>query len=225
MAASPSLSVERARMDTSFTFPTERFKGFSDAVFAIAITLLVLKFALPPLPAKPTVQEEAGALLAIWPQYLVYAIGFFMIGTIWLNHSAQFRYVDKITHGIAFANLVLLFFVVLVPLPTAVLERFGITRVAVSAYGLTLTAIAFSFALLRIQVVAAHPSAVLRGQLLNLVLLPAFPIMTLVGYFRPIAGLIGFALLVVVTMLPRTLRLVAATGRSAAESEKRTQTM
>ena len=212
-------------MDTSFTLPTERFKGFSDGVFAIAITLLVLKFALPQLPLKPTAQQEANALLVIWPQYLVYAIGFFTIGVMWLNHSAQFRYVEKITHGIAVANLLLLFFVAFVPLPTAVLERFGLTRVAVGALGLTLSAIALSYLLLHLQVLAAHPSAKERWPVQNIVMILMYPILTLVAYFfSPIGALVGFALLAVVAMLPHTVRATAATGRSAAESEGRLET-
>ena len=210
-------------MNTSFTLPTERFKGFSDAVFAIAITLLVLKFALPALPAKPTVQEEANALIAIWPQYLVYTIGFFTIGTMWLNHSEQFRYVDKITHGIAFANLVLLFFIVLVPLPTGVLERFGLTRVAATSFGLTLTAIALSFILLHFQVRAAYPFATHRLHAMNVALVILYPILTAVAYFRPIVAIVGFMVLVVLAMLPHTVRQIAAAGQIAAESESKSE--
>jgi len=211
-------------MDTSFTLPVERFKGFSDGVFAIAITLLVLKFALPPLPLKPTVAQEANAVLVIWPQYLVYAIGFFTIGIMWLHHSAQFRYVEKITHGIAVANLVLLFFVVFVPLPTAVMERFGLTRVAVTVYGLTLSAIVLSYLLLHFQVLAAHPSARERWPARNIGMILLYPALTVVAYFSPITALVGFALLAVLALLPHAVRLTAATGRSAAESEGRLET-
>ena len=193
-------------MNDRFTYPVERFKGFSDAVFAIAITLLVLKFALPAsLPAKPTVSEEVGALIAIWPQYLTYFVGFSTIGVVWLNHSALFRNADNITHGIMIANLLLLFFVVLMPLPTAVLERFGLTRVSVVCYGLTLTAIAFSYVLLRSHFLAAHPSERTYRPALGLLTVPLFPIMTIVAYFKPLIGLLGFAVATIIAMLPRTI--------------------
>lgn len=198
-----------------FTIPVERFKGFSDAVFAIAITLLVLKFALPGLPPKPSIQVEISALITEWPQFLVYAVGFFTIGAMWINHSAQFKYVDKITHGMAIANLVLLFFVAFVPVPTAVLQVFGHTRVAVVLYGLTLTAIVLSYFLLHVQVLANNPTARERWPWLNLVLMGMYPLVTVLGYFHPLAAVIGFAILALVALSPHAATHAAAAGLSS----------
>jgi uncharacterized membrane protein len=189
-----------------FTFSQERLTFFSDAVFAIAITLLVLKFTVPPLPAKPTESQQAAALLAMWPQFLVYFIGFATIGIVWLNHHAQFRHIHKITHGMVIANLLLLAFVALIPLPTEALERVGMTRTAVVFYGLTLTAIIVSFAILTLQILAAHPGTPKRLPVMGLI---GYPLATALGYVVPLGGIIAFALLAGYAMLPGTVQVMA----------------
>ncbi|HZV79589.1 MAG TPA: TMEM175 family protein [Candidatus Binatus sp.] len=198
-----------------FTVPVERFKGFSDAVFAIAITLLVLKFATPGLPPKASIQQEISLIVNEWPQFLVYGVGFFTIGAMWINHSAQFKYVERITHGMAIANLVLLFFVAFVPVPTAVLQVFGHSRIAVVLYGLTLTAIVLSYFWLHLQVLAANPTAQERWPWLNLVLMGLYPLVTVLGYFNPLAGVIGFAILALVALSPHAASHAAAAGLSS----------
>ncbi|MBV8081586.1 MAG: DUF1211 domain-containing protein [Candidatus Eremiobacteraeota bacterium] len=191
-------------MKEQFAYPVDRFKGFSDAVFAIAITLLVLKFALPgDLPAKPTLAEQLNALLAIWPQYLTFFIGFFTIGVVWLNHTALFRDAQNITHHIMISNLALLFFVVLMPFPAAILERFGHTRVSAVFYGIILTLVVASFWNLRYRFLQAHPSERHRLPPLAYLTLPLYPVFTVVSYFAPIIGILGFLALTIVALLPR----------------------
>jgi TMEM175 potassium channel family protein len=189
-----------------FTFSPDRFTLFSDAVFAIAITLLVLKFTVPPLPARPSEAQQAAALLVMWPQFLVYFIGFATIGIVWINHHAQFRYIRKITHGMVIANLLLLAFVALIPLPTEALEKVGITRTAVVFYGLTLTAIIISYGILYLQILAAHPGTPKRFPLIGLI---GYPLATVFGYFVPVGGLIAFAILAGYAMLPGTVQVFA----------------
>ena len=86
-----------------------RFEAFSDGVFVVAVTLLVLEVHLPAtLSPSPSEAEQWRSLVQIWPQYLVYAASFATIGIMWLNHHALFRYIERITHGMIVANLVLL---------------------------------------------------------------------------------------------------------------------
>ena len=81
-------------------------EAFSDGVFAIAITLLVLDFAIHP-PGSPLHQ-----VLHIWPSFVAYVISFFTIGIIWVNHHAMFRLIRRSDRRLLFANLALLLFVV-----------------------------------------------------------------------------------------------------------------
>jgi uncharacterized membrane protein len=96
---------------------TSRLETFSDGVFAIAITLLILEVRLPP--------EETGSLAhrlaEAWPGYVSYVISFVTIGIMWANHHGVFRLIDRTSHGLVVANLFLLLCVAFIPFPTKVL--------------------------------------------------------------------------------------------------------
>jgi uncharacterized membrane protein len=98
---------------------TGRLEAFSDGVFAIAITLLILEVH---------VSGQAGVSLArqlahAWPSYTGYVISFATIGIMWANHHSMFRLIDHSTHGLVVANLLLLLCVSFVPFPTKVLAE------------------------------------------------------------------------------------------------------
>ncbi len=193
-----------------FTIGKGRFEAFSDGVFAIAATLLILEIRLPAaVSSASTSLEQVRALLEIWPQYLVYAASFATIGIMWLNHHALIDNARKITHGTVIANLLLLGFVSFLPFTTEVLVHLGLTRIAVVYFGLTNVAIALSFNLLFQQVRAAHPvSRPPRFILWNVVGNLVYPLATLVGYFVPLLGIILIGLLAIFYMLPSNLRAV-----------------
>ena len=100
---------------------TGRIEAFSDGVFAIAITLLVIEIGVPHA-------EEGtrlfGALLGQWPSYLGYAISFLQIGVIWANHHNRFRFIERSDHGLLFLNIVFLMCVAFIPFPTALLAEY-----------------------------------------------------------------------------------------------------
>ena len=92
-----------------------RVEAFSDGVFAIAITLLVLTIAQPSDYSK-----LARQLLDRWPSLAAYVVSFLIIGIMWLNHHTVFSYVQRIDHRFFYLNLVLLMTVVFIPYPTEV---------------------------------------------------------------------------------------------------------
>jgi len=96
---------------------TSRLETFSDGVFAIAITLLILDVRLPHGEAS-----LAHRLGDAWPSYVAYAISFVIIGIMWANHHNIFRLIDRTSHGLIVANLFLLLMVAFIPFPTAVLS-------------------------------------------------------------------------------------------------------
>jgi uncharacterized membrane protein len=110
----------RARLGLAGRGP-ERLEAFSDGVFAIAITLLVLEIHVPSGQELSTSAALADALRALWPSYLAYAIGFSTIGVMWINHHNLLRHVERVDHGLMLANLFLLGLVAFVPFPTALL--------------------------------------------------------------------------------------------------------
>jgi uncharacterized membrane protein len=185
-----------------------RFEAFSDGVFAIAITLLVLGVHLPDrLSNASSNAAQTHALLQIWPSYLVYVASFATIGIMWLNHHALFRHARRITHGIVIANLFLLLLISFLPFPTAVLGQLGISRTAVVYYGIVLIGIAIGYLLVHRQVLAAE-GLPRRLTAWNIVGLALYPLATLVGYFVPLAGIALFAGLAFFYMLPRNVQSI-----------------
>ena len=101
---------------------TARIEAFSDAVFAIAITLLILDVRVPQdLPEDMTL---ARALLAQWPVYLAFIVSFTFIGVMWLNHHRLFTLIKKSDHGLMIWNLLLLLGAIVVPFPTSLLAEY-----------------------------------------------------------------------------------------------------
>jgi len=103
----------------------ERLIFFSDAVFAIAITLLALEIRLPDLPEDAPNAAVVAALLAIWPKYLSYALSFITIGIYWSSHHRMFRHVVRYDGRLIQLNLLLLMAVAFIPFPTAVIGEHG----------------------------------------------------------------------------------------------------
>jgi uncharacterized membrane protein len=99
----------------------ERLIFFSDAVFAIAITLLALEIRLPPLPEIVSNTELLAALGSIWPKYLSFGISFLVIGSYWLLHHRTFRNIRRYDARLLSLNLLLLMGVSFIPFPTAVI--------------------------------------------------------------------------------------------------------
>ncbi len=103
-------------------FNKHRLEAFSDAVFAIAITLLVIEVRVPEVEDGESLIR---ALAEQWPQYVAYAVSFTMIGIIWLNHHHVFNEVEAVSRGIALLNLFLLSSVAFLPFPTALLAEYA----------------------------------------------------------------------------------------------------
>ncbi|WP_319461765.1 TMEM175 family protein [Micromonospora sp. RTP1Z1] len=98
---------------------TGRAIGFSDAVFAIIITLLVLDLRTPEVPPGGVLR----ALLAQWPVYVAYVTSYLQVAVNWLNHKGTFYRVRCADRGLQWANLGVLFSVALLPFVTAVVSR------------------------------------------------------------------------------------------------------
>jgi uncharacterized membrane protein len=92
-----------------------RLEAFSDGVFAVAITLLVIGLAVPQ-PGREPLGEQ---LASHWPSFGAYVVSFLTIGIIWVNHHAMFRNFAAVDRVVLFLNLLLLFFIVTIPFATA----------------------------------------------------------------------------------------------------------
>ena len=100
---------------------TPRIEAFSDGVFAIAITLLILEIKVPhDLEGAGHVPLQ-GALLRLWPSYFAYVLSFLVIGIYWANHHYVFKLYKKTDHVFLLLNVLFLMCISFRPLPTAVL--------------------------------------------------------------------------------------------------------
>ena len=115
----------------------ERLIFFSDAVFAIAITLLALDLRLPGGGESPGNAQLLAQLLEIWPKYLAYVVSFLAIGTFWLGHHRRFRLIRRYDRGLFTLNLLFLMVIAFIPFPTSVISESG-NRTATIFYALTM---------------------------------------------------------------------------------------
>jgi uncharacterized membrane protein len=124
---------------------TNRLLAFSDSVFAITITLLVLEIR-PPSPDRNLLP----ALVSLWPSYLAYVVTFLFIGQVWVNHHVMFDHIRAANRVVLLLNTLLLMVVAFLPFATSVLAealRSGHgERTAIVFYGIAfdLTALTFN---------------------------------------------------------------------------------
>jgi uncharacterized membrane protein len=106
---------------------TERLGAFSDGVFAVIITIMVLEL-------KPPSQPSFAALLALWPTALSYAVSYLFIAIVWVNHHHLLRFAEHATPRLIWINFAHLFMVSLVPFSTAWVAGTRLAAVPVFVY-------------------------------------------------------------------------------------------
>ena len=123
---------------------TSRLEAFSDGVFAIAATLLVLELRVP-----PETSDLPAALLHLWPAYAAYLVSFITIGIIWVNHHTLLEHCRRVDRRFLYLNLFLLVTVGIVPFPTSLVDQYILSEhgatAALVVYGLGAVLIAIAF--------------------------------------------------------------------------------
>src|SRR4051812_20363 len=99
---------------------TSRLEAFSDGVFGVAMTLLIVDIRLPPMSQPTSNRELLRAVGALWPSYLSFFVSFVTVLIMWINHHSLFRLVQAFNRRFLFANGFLLLMVTLVNFPTKV---------------------------------------------------------------------------------------------------------
>ena len=108
-----------------FAFTLERIVFFSDAVFAIAITLLAIELRVPDLPAGQTDATFLEALADVLPALFAFVLSFTVIAAFWVGHYRTFRYVVDADGRLVAINFAFLFCIAILPFPTSIIARQG----------------------------------------------------------------------------------------------------
>lgn len=133
-----------------------RAETFSDAVFAVAITLLVLDLRIP-----ATSGSLVSALTERWPNFAAFAISFVIVGCLWMNHHRCFKLVRWNDSKLLLINLVLLMFVVLVPFGASLIATFvtksdSQSHLAAAVFSTIMLLLGFTFSMVHRRIVRLH---------------------------------------------------------------------
>jgi len=128
---------------------TDRLEAFSDGVLAIIITIMVLKLDVPN-------SSDIGSLYSVLPVFLSYILSFIYVGIYWNNHHHMFQITQKISGGILWANLNLLFWLSLLPFATAWIGQNTDAAIPTAIYGLVLLLAALAWWILKQINISTH---------------------------------------------------------------------
>jgi uncharacterized membrane protein len=178
---------------------TGRVEAFSDGVFAIAITLLILAVGIEQSIAHGGVEH---VLLHLWPAYIAYAVSFLTVGIMWVNHHQIFRHFRRVDRPLLLLNILLLMCISFTPFPTRVVADHATNEAdrqsAAVLYGLTMTLTAICFfavwyygsrRLLRPDTDMREVSGITRSYLPGA---PTYALATAIAFINSIASLIIF---------------------------------
>ncbi len=177
------------------TIPRARLEALSDAVYGVAMTLLVISIALPDSFKPKSAAELYDAIFGLHAQILVYVVTFFVVGLRWLGTTQVAPEGDHVSFDYAKWTLFGLFLITCLPFSTLLIGRFGEFSIASTVYGLN--TIASGLVSIRLGLMARHPanlSSWLRFNFGLLVLIASAALSIAVGFFRPTAAMIPYVL-------------------------------
>ncbi len=118
-----------------------RVEAFTDGVFAVAVTLLILNIQVPHVPEGAEPEVLIDLLLKQWPAYLGYLLTFITLGSVWIANHRLLRFLQAVDETFQIINLLFLMFVTLTPFTTALLAEYlqqpNKIRIATTIYGVT----------------------------------------------------------------------------------------
>jgi uncharacterized membrane protein len=115
---------------------TQRTVSFSDAVIAIAITLLALELEVPQIPENLAAAQLPSALLELWPKLFSFVLSFWIIGFYWLAHHRIFNHVTAYDRGMLLINLLFLMWIVLMPFSSSLIGEYENQQLPVIIYAI-----------------------------------------------------------------------------------------
>jgi uncharacterized membrane protein len=189
----------------------DRIVFFSDAVFAIAITILVLDIRVPDGLSPAELPAE---VLGLWPKYLGYAISFLVLAVYWQAHHRVFKPIRGYDGTLVWLNFFFLMAIAFLPFPTSLLGEYGGQRISVAVYGANAAAAslllsAISWYAIKGHRLVAHDLDEEQGRLRwlqGLAVAAVFLASIGVSFFSPTAAMYSWLLLLTTDTLVRRLR-------------------
>jgi uncharacterized membrane protein len=179
-----------------------RVEAFSDGVIAIIITIMVLELHVPG-------SGSVKALEALWPTGLSYALSYVLVSIYWIQHHHLFSFVHKVSVRILWSNIVLLFFMSLIPFFTAYVGQTRMSSLSVLLYAVImfLAGVAFSFLRAAVAVDHFHESEALEladhaAARKNMISLAMYVLAMAAAYWHPALGMVLVLLVAVTYVVP-----------------------
>ena len=181
---------------------SERLATFSDGVFAVIITIMVLDL-------KPPAEARLSALLPLWPPGLSYAVSYFFIAIIWVNHHHLFRFTHEATPQLIWWNFAHLFMVSLVPVTTSWMAATRLAAAPVFVYALVFVLIEIAYlafertALSQAKEGDMVPEVQRIAKIRSYLALGMFCAATAVSFWSPPAGFVLVCCVLLIYLSPR----------------------
>jgi len=180
---------------------TSRLEAFSDGVLAIIITIMVLELKVPEGHHLHDLFDTTGTGL------LTYLLSFVYVGIYWNNHHHMFQLVDRITGGVLWANLHLLFWLSLYPFTTAWMDESDFARTPVVIYGVNLLGAALAYYSLQLLIFRAEgPGSRLRAAVGSDIKGKLSPALYLSGiglaFVSPLLAMVPFVAVALIWLVP-----------------------
>jgi uncharacterized membrane protein len=136
----------------SGNYSTTRLDAFSDGVFAIVITLLVLELRVPEVDGPHLSRELVQGLKALLPKFVSFVVSFIYVAIYWVNHHQLFHSLKKADRGLFWLNNLFLMCLTFIPFPTALIGSYPREPVTVIFYGAAMMATAVTFILMKVYI-------------------------------------------------------------------------
>lgn len=176
-----------------------RLNALTDSVVAIAITIMVLEIRVP-------TESTLSALKATAPVFGTYLLSFFNIALFWNNHHHMLATADRVDGRLMWANMVMLFFISLLPFAMRWIDEAGIAPWPLAAYGIVLLGASIGYKLVASSVIRLHPDGTLAravgGDLKGNATLAGYVLAIGLSFVIPIAAIIIYVLNALVWLIP-----------------------
>lgn len=190
---------------------TSRVEAFSDGVFAIAITLLILGVSVPETSTQVLIRGELlTKIIALWPKILSYIISFAVIGIFWVGHHIMFRFIKRMDRIGLLLNILVLMVIAFIPFSAALMGVYGREQIAVVIYGITLFLAGITFELFWLY--ASHnyrlidqtldSNHIQKASLIILVAPVIYLIAVILSVFNPLWSIVIYILVPLLYILP-----------------------